>query len=215
MGYSHILWDFNGTLLDDVEIGIESVNRLLSARGLPCLKGRADYFRHFRFPVSEYYRSLGFDFEREPYPVLADEWVAEYTSRESRAKACPFAEEALRYIQSELRIPQVIFSACEREMLNRQLCALGFSSYFSEVIGGDTVYAHGKEAAGRLWISRNRPDRALLIGDTLHDVSCAEAMKIECVLVAQGHQSEAQLSSSGAPVLRDLRELPAFLAKNS
>ena len=52
MAYSHVLWDFNGTLLDDVGIGMEAINALLAPRGLPTLKTRAEYHRHFQFPIS-------------------------------------------------------------------------------------------------------------------------------------------------------------------
>ena len=37
MKYTDIIWDFNGTILDDVEAGIISVNKLLSSRGLPTI----------------------------------------------------------------------------------------------------------------------------------------------------------------------------------
>ena len=70
MKYEHIIWDFNGTLLDDVWTGIVSVNKLLEDRGLPKIASVEDYRRVFRFPIIEYYRSLGFDFDKEPYEVI-------------------------------------------------------------------------------------------------------------------------------------------------
>ena len=78
MKYTDIIWDFNGTILDDVDAGIVSVNKLLSDRGLPTIESKEEYRKVFRFPIIEYYRALGFDFEREPYEVLAPLWVSEY-----------------------------------------------------------------------------------------------------------------------------------------
>ena len=73
--YDYCIWDFNGTLLDDVGAGISSVNTLLSERNLPVIPS-VDYYRGiFRFPIIEYYKSLGFDFDSEPYEELAPKWV--------------------------------------------------------------------------------------------------------------------------------------------
>ena len=212
MNYTHILWDFNGTLLDDVGVGIESVNLLLTRRGLPPLRSRAEYHAHFRFPIIEYYRSLGFDFEKEPYKTLADEWVEEYNAREARAPLCPHVIPALEYIKSK-NVPQILFSATEKDMLAAQVKRLGVGAYFTELLGADDVYAHGKIAVGKAWVARTRPGRALLIGDTLHDAEAAREMGVECVLIAAGHQARATLQTANLPVLGDAGEVPAFLRK--
>ena len=54
MKYSHVLWDFNGTLLDDVGIGMDSINALLRPRKIPTLDSREAYRKVFRFPIEEY-----------------------------------------------------------------------------------------------------------------------------------------------------------------
>ena len=72
MKYKYIIWDFNGTIIDDVEVGIKSVNPLLAARGLKTLDSLAEYQSVFTFPIKEYYRNLGFDFDAEPYEVISD-----------------------------------------------------------------------------------------------------------------------------------------------
>lgn len=48
--------------------------------------------------------------------------------------------------------------------------------------------------------------QVLLIGDTLHDAEAAEAMHVDCVLVAHS-QSKQRLKQSGAPVVDSLRDL--------
>ena len=77
MKYTHIIWDFNGTVLDDVEAGIRSVNDMLAARGLPVITSVAQYRELFSFPVIDYYRRLGLDVEKEDYyTILAPLWVS-------------------------------------------------------------------------------------------------------------------------------------------
>ena len=59
--YTHVLWDFNGTVYDDMEACLRSVNEMLSERGLPVLSAEA-YREVFDFPVKDYYAKIGFDF---------------------------------------------------------------------------------------------------------------------------------------------------------
>jgi hypothetical protein len=59
--YKNIIWDWNGTLLNDITICIKSMNILLKERTLPLIS--EDKYRDiFTFPVRNYYEQLGFDF---------------------------------------------------------------------------------------------------------------------------------------------------------
>ena len=116
MQYSHILWDFNGTLLDDVGLGLECINLLLASRSLPPVPHRDAYRRHFRFPIRDYYASVGFDFSKDPYDILAHEWIDLYRAREDTCPLYDGVVELLEYIRSG-GTPQILFSATQREML--------------------------------------------------------------------------------------------------
>ena len=85
LSFTHCIWDFNGTILDDVDIGIESVNVLLARYGYQTIDSREEYYLIFGFPIEEYYRRACFDFAKTPYDMLAHEWVAEYRMRENSA----------------------------------------------------------------------------------------------------------------------------------
>jgi phosphoglycolate phosphatase len=190
---------------------MDSINALLRPRGLPTLDSREDYQRVFRFPIEEYYRSLGFDFEKEPYDLLAHEWVAEYRKREKTAPLLDGAREVLAYLK-EQGIPQILFSATQQQMLEEQVAQLGIGEFFDEILGNDDIYAVGKTQRGIDWLKRVNPARPVLIGDTLHDGETARAMGIECLLVAQGHASAEALAKTGFPVTENLRSLKALLA---
>lgn len=88
MKYDLVIWDFNGTIIDDVALGISSVNTMLAKRSLPVLESADEYRAKLRFPIIDYYRSLGFDFGAEPYDVLAREWVELYNAGEDKCAAC-------------------------------------------------------------------------------------------------------------------------------
>ncbi|MCK4288095.1 MAG: HAD hydrolase-like protein, partial [Bacteroidales bacterium] len=59
-----IIWDWNGTLLNDIDICINSINILLEHRNIENLT-KEIYKEIFTFPVKDYYSKAGFDFTKE------------------------------------------------------------------------------------------------------------------------------------------------------
>ena len=202
--YEYCIWDFNGTILDDVETGISSVNKLLAERGLKTLDGREDYYKHFRFPIIDYYRSLGFDFEAESYEELAPKWVSEYLINVKDAKLCPYVAEVLAILRDK-GIKQIIISATEIGMLKAQLADLGIIDFFDEVCGLDNIHAASKVELAKEWRRNNSGVRAAFLGDTTHDWETANAMGVDCFLIEGGHQPREKLEATGAPVFSDAR----------
>ena len=202
-GYEYLIWDFNGTLLDDVQTGIESVNKLLSDRGLDTVKDKKQYREVFRFPIIDYYRTLGFDFDAEPYEVLAPQWVELYLENVKHATLYPDVIQTLEYAKRN-GIKQSILSATEREMLLGQLEELGIVDYFDEIMGLDNIHAGSKLALASDWRERHPSCRALFVGDTDHDAQTARTLGADCVLVCRGHQSKEFLQTLGVRVEDDL-----------
>ena len=210
MKYTHIIWDFNGTIFDDVDIGIESVNVLLAARRMPLIESREYYRSVHSFPVIDYYRKIGFDFSEESFDDIAVEWVNEYLSRVPRAGANPEALEMLGHVR-KLGLKQILLSATELEMLRGQVADLKIDHYFDEICGMDNIYAHGKTSLAERWRSEHPDAKTLLIGDTDHDFEVACAMGADCVLYSGGHQSRAQFASLNCPVVDSLLAVKCFL----
>ena len=202
----YCIWDFNGTILDDVQVGIASVNHLLSKRGLPLIESEEAYRRVFRFPIRSYYEGLGFDFSKEPYEVIAPLWVEQYMKRIGKAGLCHGVLEALKGFR-ELGVKQVVLSATERGMLLGQLRSLGIEEYFEEVLGLDNIHAASKLSLARDWRQRHPDATAIFLGDTDHDYETAVAMNARCYLILGGHQSEEFLRGVGAPVYGNVTEI--------
>lgn len=203
--YDYVIWDFNGTLLDDVMTGIESVNVLLTERGLATLDSVDAYRRVFRFPVIEYYKDIGFDFSAEPYEELAPKWVALYLENVKRAGLYPDVVSSLEYLKSE-GVRLTVLSASEMQMLEDLLTKHGIYGYFEEVLGLDNIHAGSKLELARSWRERHPDARALFIGDTDHDVDTARALRADCALVCRGHQRREFLESFGVPVYDSIAE---------
>lgn len=209
--YSHIIWDFNGTLLDDVDAGIRSINTLLNRRGMRPIASAEEYRTLFHFPIKDYYRSLGFDFDKEPYEKLAVEWVAEYHREAARAALQPDAVELLHYTK-ERNFRQILLSATELQMLRRQTDALCITKFFHLILGLDNIHAASKIELALTWKEQEQPHRMLLIGDTDHDADTARALGADCILTAIGHQSAEHLKSCGAQaVTTSLKDLYPYI----
>lgn len=205
MKYTHIIWDFNGTILDDVLPCLDVVNTLLTRRGLDTVDCDR-YKRVFGFPIIDYYKAVGFDFSVEAYETLADEWAELYRSATEDSTLCEGVQETLKHFDS-LGIKQIILSATDLKMLKEQLAALDITDYFAETLALDNLLAFSKVELGKEWIKREKPQKALFIGDTLHDYETACAMGVDCVLIAKGHQCKERLATAGVPVFDSVLDL--------
>lgn len=205
MEYTHIIWDFNGTILDDLQPCINVLNTMLERRGLS-LCSTEHYKEVFGFPIKAYYETVGFDFTKEDYAVLADEWAALYLAESASSTLCRGVLDAFEFFKAK-GVPQIILSATEQNMLSAQLDALGIKHYFEETLALGNLYAFSKVELGKDWVGRTKPQKALFIGDTLHDFETASAMGVDCVLIESGHQSKKRLQAAGVPVFESVAEL--------
>lgn len=214
MRYDAVIWDWNGTLLDDVALSVRLLNRLLTGHGYAPLEGGLEAYRRvFRFPIAEYYKDVGFDFARTPYEELAEEYMALY---EAESTACPLQPHARAVLErlGRLGVRQVVLSASEQAMLERHLARYGLAEgVFAQVLGLSDILGVSKSQRGRSWMARSGidPARTLMVGDTDHDREAARAMGTDCVLFSGGHQARQVLEGTGAPVIDDLAQLEQIL----
>lgn len=202
-----ILWDWNGTLLNDTELSVQTMNQMLQKRNLPPLS-IAGYKDVFSFPVKDYYLKIGFDFVTEPFEIPAMEYIDLYNCK---VQHCSLHEHALTVLKHfhQHGIRQFILSAMEQQTLKQCLKQQELISYFEQVSGLDNHYAASKVQSGQQLIASLNLDvnELLLIGDTVHDYEVASQLGCKCVLIANGHQSRHILESTGAPVIDQVKDL--------
>ena len=85
MKYKHIIWDWNGTLLDDRWLCVAAINQTLSLRNMDIID-EEQYKEIFCFPVIEYYIKLGFDFNDEPFSIVGTEFIDFYNKNFRKAR---------------------------------------------------------------------------------------------------------------------------------
>lgn len=197
----HIIWDWNGTLFDDAWLNIGIINRLLAKRDLPLID-EAQYAEHFGFPVAAYYQHLGFDFTREPFSELAQEYTALYDRLRFHCGLRVGVREVLDALTTR-GCTHSVLSAYEQSRLEEMVAFTNLHEQFTAVVGIQDVYACGKIAQGKGFLGTRGGDPAecVMIGDTVHDYEVAAALGIACLLVPSGHCSLARLAACEAMVL--------------
>lgn len=149
-----IIWDWNGTLLDDVDICIDSMNSLLKKRNLQLLTANV-YRRIFTFPVKDYYRQVGFDFKQESFDDVAVEFIDSYRNKVKKAAIFSPVKQILSTFK-EAGYRQFLISAMEHELLKETLISQNVIPYLEAFSGIQDHYANGKlEMAKRFFEKHN------------------------------------------------------------
>ncbi|RYZ68224.1 MAG: HAD family hydrolase [Proteobacteria bacterium] len=189
----HVIWDWNGTLLDDLDHAISSANQFLDEHGLERLN-RERHRKIFGFPIRQFYVDLGFDFARESFESLCERYGDRFMTGFEDLKLHPGMLELLGQIKAA-GISQSILSASDQPSLDRLMEHYELTSYFDRTFGISDRLAHSKIERGRELISLSPHELSdtLMIGDTIHDWEVAQALGIDVLLVGHGHQCGTRL----------------------
>lgn len=209
--FGHIIWDWNGTLWDDTWLCVEINNHMLQRRGLPEIDVSV-YQDKLCFPVDQYYCQLGFDYDRDPYNILAEEFIEEYTRRRFECGLHDGARELIKSLHKR-GIPQAVLSAYQHDTLLQAVDYFKLTSFFNDIIGLNDIYAAGKVDNGIKYIVGLdlSPGEVLFIGDTIHDFEVSQAMGVNCILLAIGHNSRTRLEGCGVPVFNTFSDIQNHL----
>jgi phosphoglycolate phosphatase len=204
--YDHIIWDWNGTLIDDTWLCVEIMDSELKKLG----KGGLTFDQYrmkFIFPVVDFYESIGFDFSNKPYEDFAKLFIDTYGSRRFECDL-HFGVKALLNKTSGLGMKHSVLSAYSQDVLIEAIEHYGILDSFENIKGLNDHFAGGKINEGLDLIKKVDTDksRVVLIGDTFHDYEVAKAMGIDSILVMNGHQNDMILSRADVPVVRSISE---------
>ncbi|MCF0106733.1 MAG: HAD hydrolase-like protein [Holdemanella sp.] len=200
-----IIWDWNGTLFNDVDLCFGCINRLLKNHGYKPLKDIDAYRSVFGFPIIDYYKKAGFDFEKDPFDLLAKEYMDDYQSKSYDCKLQNDAIEAMEYVINH-SMHQDILSASLYENLMNQIVLFPIQSYVDSIWGIQDIYAKSKMDIARQLKETYKEDTLYFIGDSIHDYEVSKEMQANCILVCTGHQSKERLERTGCIVKDTLME---------
>ncbi|MBU0474752.1 MAG: HAD family hydrolase [Bacteroidetes bacterium] len=215
--YKHVIWDWNGTLFDDVELCSKIMNQLLEEANLPKITVN-EYRAVFTFPVIDYYKALGHDVGDENWQKISHQFISEYEANKYNYSIYGDAKDVLTKIKN-LGISQSVLSAYKQETLDELVAHFGLSEFFVGLIGLDNIYATSKLDNGLKWMKKLgfKKGEVLFVGDTLHDCEVANAIGADPVLITLGHQSIDKLKSCKIKLIDSLSELitPELLANSA
>lgn len=203
--YQNIIWDWNGTLLNDLDLGVHIAQQMCAAHHDRPIS-REIYQATFGFPIPDYYKKIGIDTNKQSFEELTDIFVSTYGAQ---VKECQL-REGVKNLLTRLQqsgIQQYILTAAFLDSVIPLLDHYGIQHYFKQVEGLRNHKAEGKVQRGIQMMKEQNIDATttVLIGDTFHDYEVAEAMGIACILVAGGHQSKERLieNSGQATIVLD------------
>lgn len=196
-----IIWDWNGTLLDDAALCLSCINRLLKRYELPELPDLQAYRQVFCFPVQHYYEKCGFDFSKHSWESLAGQYMDDYMSRWHQCSLTPTADQTLMEAK-KCGFDNIILSASKLDNLKEQVSGLHLADVVDAVYGIGDIYAHSKLELAREMLQTCLPeDEIWCVGDSEHDAEIARNIHAGCILVTTGHQSRSKLEKAGCPVV--------------
>jgi len=207
----HIIWDFNGTLLSDAQLGVDCDNHVFDTLGLPRITIE-DYRRHMTMPVRDFYTALGVDLNVYKYETISRIWLDRFNRHAVSVGLVPGALELTAQMK-EAGFSQSILSASYEKSLLEQCRALGLDAYMDEIGGLGDESAQKKTDIGRRQMERLglSGQDCVLVGDMVADSELADVLGTACVLVPWGHNSAERLEKTGRTVAHSMEELKKIL----
>lgn len=197
-----IVWDFNGTLLYDIEACVNALNAILKAHQIAPID--IDYYRqHFGFPAANFYRHLGMQITSSyDWDALAESFHMRYIF----SKTLTLQPGAMQCVHTfhQLGYTQGVLSALEQDLLDLQMEQFGLSRLM-QFIRGSRNYDGATKLDTAHTLQLQGP--IIMIGDTLHDAEVAAAMGWKCILCSAGHQTPERLQAANVPIISSLNLL--------
>lgn len=208
----HVIWDWNGTLLDDIHVSMDALNCLLKQEALPLVTDIDEYRKCFQFPVIEYYKKVGFDFNKTPFAQLAQTYMQYYQPNSLLCELHMHVEETLRILQGQ-DMHQYILSASNLAFLREQVAVYDIAPYFEGIFGLDNIHANSKTGLAKAFVENHQlsGDETVFIGDSVHDSEVAQAAQCKCILIANGHEHKDKLLRTGCKVVDVIKDIPQAL----
>ena len=205
--YEYIIFDFNGTILDDVDLCINILNYMLEEHGYEKVT-KERYLDIFTFPIIEYYKLAGFDFNKHSFNDLSIEFINMY---QQASLKCPIYDGVIDLLNKLTKLNKkiILLSASQIDNLLEQTNFFEITKYFNKILGLDNIHAKSKVDIAKKYFIENNIDlsKAIMIGDTIHDMEVANELNIDSLLIANGHQSYDRLIRVTNAVYRTIKEI--------
>ncbi len=212
--YETIVFDFNGTIIDDAWYTKDVLNEMLTMQGHKTVT-LDEYRTYFTFPVFDYYKKVGFVLPpegKDDFEALAKYFVRRYREGFDAVKVFPDLHGFVKSFEGKKNL--ILLSATKQNELLLQTKMVGVDKYFDNIIGTSDEYASGKAGVAKNFFSKTHLDlsKTLFIGDTLHDAEVAKELGADIILISRGHQTKEVLENgTDALILDSLEEAKDYI----
>jgi phosphoglycolate phosphatase len=185
-----IIWDWNGTVLNDVDNNVNAVNMILQKRNLAVIS-KEEYRRKIKIPIKQFYNDIGLKInDSETYNLITNDYWEYYNmGYKNNTKINDDIENILNELKRN-GITNYLLSATQHDKLIKQVNDKGMEIYFKEIIGNNNYEVKSKfERAQELIKKENlKVNNTILVGDMINDYELAEELGVKCILYSNGHQ---------------------------
>ncbi len=201
----HIIFDWSGTVVDDLPPVIEATNAVLNYAGRPSME-REEFRRKFRLPYTEFYE------EHTPHVPLVElevEFRRAFAASVAPVTILPTSRQFLEQAQEEQR-RMFVLSSAPKDAVEQQARDLGIHHYFEAFHAGIVDKKH--YIAHLLSHHDLDPATLIYVGDMVHDIETARHAGIFSVGVLTGYDFREVLEQSQPDLLlEDLAALGSWL----
>jgi phosphoglycolate phosphatase-like HAD superfamily hydrolase len=209
----HIVWDWNGTILDDNDAVVLAVNQVCAEFGRAPVD--LDFWRSvYRRPLTDCYADLlGRAISAEEWPLVDRIYHDEYHGLLDICRLATGVPDELRRWQAGGR-GQSLLSMWFHDRLGPLVAEYALTDLFARIDGRHDVIGGGSKAdhlAEHLAAQGLSAADVLLIGDVTDDADAAASVGAQCVLVTTGVMSRAALATRDVPVVDSIAEAIALV----
>ena len=214
MIYKNIIWDWNGTIVNDAWVFVKIMNNILKQKQLLQIS-LEDYKHNFCFPIQDYWHNLGFRFTKKSFNQLNAQFISEY----QKTMLVPKLHFGIVNLLNKLHaqgLQQFVLSASESSLLKKAVAYYEIDSFFIDILGVDNLNAEGKKELGELLFNKYNlnPHETVIVGDTEYDYEVAKHLNCSIVLISHGHIDHDRLKKTCSTVVASLSELESLFKKN-
>jgi len=203
------IFDWSGTLVDDMGLVVDATNYVLKQYGKPAID-RAEFRENFCLPYEEFYRVYlpGEDMEE-----IEAHFRKGFSISEVPVTVLPHALEFLHFLLDSGADLYVLTSMCA-QAFSEQLVELGMEDYFTETYAG---VLDKRKLIGEI-IENHSMEKAdtVFVGDMTHDIATAHHGGIMSVGVLTGYNRAPVLAESEPTIMvNDLSVMEEMLSDHS
>lgn len=208
--YQVIIWDWNGTLLNDIWLVMETVNDLLQKSGKQHLSV-AEFKANFEYPITKFLSNLGFPNDPETLNMLYHKFIEKYEMNVSDSSLMPHGMEVVKNFYSA-GVKQILMSMRRKKQVLREAKGFGVFPFMHQVIANKSDLEYDKFEMLNRFLKYNplETENVLCVGDTIYDWQVANHFGIDCVLLSGGYQDLTQYADKKIHIIQSLKELQLF-----